>query len=246
MKKKKSNFYKARSTETQYARALRAVAREVGRIIDAFQGDLTLATSGMLAEALRKYSTILTPWARAKAALMLAQVDGQDQRAWRKATKEMSLEIRETVKNTPVGERLQELMNENVKLITSLPTQAAERVHKLVLENFEEQNRSSEIAEEIKRSGKVASSRATLIARTEVARASSLLTQSRAEFVGGEGYIWRTVRDSDVRLDHKKLEGKFIRFDSPPKHDDGMTYHAGQGPNCRCFMEPIIPEELFS
>ena len=136
-------------------------------------------------------------------------------------------------------------MGAQVSLIQSIPTKAAERVHKLVLENFEQQGRASEIAEEIKRSGKVASSRATLIARTEVARTSSLLTQSRAEHVGSEGYIWRTVHDSDVRPSHKKMDGKFVKWNSPPTLD-GMTGHAGQLPNCRCFAEPVIPEELLS
>ena len=174
---------------------------------------------------------------------MIAQSDRQDQRAWAKATKEMSLELRRTVQNTPVGNRLKELMNEQVVLIQSIPTQAAERVHKLVLENVAEQGRASEIAEEIKRSGKVASSRATLIARTEVARTASLLTQSRAEHIGSDGYIWRTAHDSDVRPSHKKMEGKFVKWSSPPTLD-GLTGHAGQLPNCRCFAEPVIPEEL--
>ncbi len=41
--------------------------------------------------------------------------------------------------------------------------------------------RASEIAKEIMRSGDVAKSRATLIARTEVARTARVLTQARAE-----------------------------------------------------------------
>ena len=227
-----------------YARALRATAREVGRIIEAF-GDLDPTKLPPLQAALSRYSEILKPWAKLKAANMIAQSDAQDIRSWRKATKEMSLEIRTAIRETPIGERLQELMGAQVSLIQSIPTKAAERVHKLVLENFEQQGRASEIAEEIKRSGKVASSRATLIARTEVARTSSLLTQSRAEHVGSEGYIWRTVHDSDVRPSHKKMDGKFVKWNSPPTLD-GMTGHAGQLPNCRCFAEPVIPEELLS
>ena len=156
----------------------------------------------------------------------------------------MSLQIRQEIHNAPTGAQFAKLMSEQVKLIQSIPVQAAERVHKLVIENYSEQGRAKEIATEIQRSGKVATSRATLIARTEVARTASVFTQSRAEHIGSDGYIWRTVRDSDVRADHKRLEGKFIRWTDPPHHDDGMTYHAGQGPNCRCYPEPVIPTEL--
>ena len=36
------------------------------------------------------------------------------------------------------------------------------------------------------------------------------------------------------------MEGKFVRWDSPPTLD-GMTGHAGEFPNDRCYPEPVIP-----
>lgn len=239
----KSDFQKAKSTEAEYNRALRGLAAEVGKIIKAF-GDITPEKLPRLSETLRKYAEVVTPWAESKAELMVAQADRQDRRAWYNASQNMSLAMREQIRSTPVGETMRGLMKENVVLIKSLPIKAAERVHKLVIENVSIQGRSAEIAKEIARSGEVTKSRATLIARTEVARASSILTESRATHVGSEGYIWRTVHDSDVRHSHAKLDGKFVRWDDPPT-TDGLTYHAGQGPNCRCFAEPVIPQELF-
>lgn len=243
-RKKKSVFQKARSTEVEYVRSLRSVAREVGKIVNKFFPNGAGTDTHSLNAALEKYSSVLTPWAKSKAATMVEQSNRQDLRAWKSATKEMSLGIRQAITSTPVGQTFSVLMDEQVTLIKSLPLKAAERVHKLVTENLETSGRAKEIADEIKRSGKVTASRATLIARTEVARASSVLTQSRARHVGSQGYIWRTVHDSDVRKSHKKMDGKFVSWDSPPTLD-GLTGHAGQLPNCRCFADPVIPEELF-
>lgn len=239
---KKSAFAKARSTEATYARALRGVAREVGKLIKGF-GTITPEMLPALANTLARYAEVIDPWAKSKAAAMLAQTNRQDKRAWKKATENLSIGIRTAIQTTPIGARMQELMGEQVKLIKSLPTEAAERVHKLVIENVGNQSRAKEIAKEISRSGEVTTSRATTIARTEVARASSLLTQSRAEYVGSDGYIWRTAHDSDVRHSHRKMEGKFVKWDNPPTLD-GLTGHAGQLPNCRCYPEPVIPKEL--
>ena len=56
--------------------------------------------------------------------------------------------------------------------------------------------------------GGTTKARANTIARTEVSRASTMFTQARAEAIGSDGYIWRSSEDSDVRDEHKELNGK--------------------------------------
>lgn len=141
---------------------------------------------------------------------------------------------------------MQLLMHDQVALIKSIPLEAAKRVHDWTLTGIEEATRSREVAAEILRSNEVAASRATLIARTEVARTASKLTESRARYVGSDGYIWRTSGDSDVRESHRQMNGKFVRWDENGGEGahltDGTTCHAGQIYNCRCYPEPVIPE----
>jgi SPP1 gp7 family putative phage head morphogenesis protein len=241
-KLRKRPFDKSRSNAATYARALRKVAREVGRIIEGME-DMTLASSGRISEALRRYAEILDPWARKVAGAMVFEANRADARAWREASKEMGMAIRAEIASTATGQRMRELMAEQVTLIKSLPLEAAERVHQLVMAAQVNSARAKEIAEEINRSGEVTESRAVLIARTEVGRASTVLTQARAEAIGSEAYVWRTAHDSDVRPSHRKMEGKTVRWDDPPVLD-GLRGHAGALPNCRCYPEPIIPDKL--
>lgn len=195
-----------------------------------------------ISDLLAKYAEVLLPWATATASKMLGEVNRRDEQAWFNHANEMSKALREEIRNAPTGARMQQLLAEQVTLIQSLPLDAAKRVHDLTLAGIEDSTRAKEIAKEIKRSTEVSENRANLIARTEVARTASLLTQARAEHIGSEGYIWRTSHDSDVRHSHKEMEGKYVRWDTPPKLSDGTVTHAGQIYNCRCYPEPVIPE----
>lgn len=234
-------FRQAYRAETDYARQLRKIARQVGEIVAGHDGDPV--ESAALRVTLARYADIIRPWAKAAAGRMLADVGRRDASAWAKYTRSMARAVREELDNAPTGEVTRRLMAEQVDLITSLPTDAAERVHRLALESIETGTRADTLAAEIMRTGEVTRSRANLIARTETSRAASAFTQARAEHIGSVAYVWRTARDGDVRPSHRKMEGKPVQWDTPPTLD-GMTGHAGALPNCRCYAEPVLPDQI--
>ena len=162
---------------------------------------------------------------------------------WMEMSNEIGRGLREEIEKADTGQILKVALEAQVHLITSLPREAAQRVHKLTLESLVDSTRTSEIAKEIARSGEVTKSRANLIARTEVARTAAELTQARATAVGVTHYIWRTSGDADVRESHKHMNGKVIEYAKLPEVEPGKFYHAGEFPNCRCYAEVIIPEE---
>lgn len=194
-----------------------------------------------LVEMMRRYSEALGPWAESAAASMVSEVNERSLAVWKASGMQISESLRAEILRAPTGEEMRRLMASQVHLIKSIPTEAAKRVHELTIKGLEDSSRAKEIAAEIMRSGEVAKSRAMLIARTEVARASATLTQARAEYVGSEGYVWRTSKDGDVRPSHKKMNGSLIKWNSPPTLD-GMTGHAGCLPNCRCWADVQLPE----
>ena len=239
-KKRNRNPVRASRAERQYQTSLSQVARQVGSIINGFPaGDP--AAEPTISHMLNRYADLLNDWAVSTASKMLVEVNQQDRKAWAVMTENMSKALRDEIRNAPTGQVMQGLLAEQVTLIKSIPLDAAKRVHELTLQGIEDGTRASEIAKEIQRSGEVSESKAKLIARTEVARTASTLTEARARSVGSEGYIWRTSGDSDVRHSHAEMNGKFVRWDSPPTLEK-MTGHAGCFPNCRCYPEPVIPE----
>jgi SPP1 gp7 family putative phage head morphogenesis protein len=236
---------KARKLEEGYARQLRKVARQIGMIVEGWyaqhEDELDPSALPGLQQQMERYSEILEPWARATAQRIGQEIAIKERRGWAEHARLMSRARREELANAPTGAALKQFLNEQVQLITSLPTDAGQRVHDLTLRGLETSTRASEIAKEILRSGEVTASRATLIARTEVARTASALTMVRAMSIGSNEYIWRTSRDGDVRPSHKKMEGRVCQWAHPPTLSDGTTCHAGQIYNCRCWPEPIIP-----
>lgn len=204
--------------------------------------DGEISNLAALRRSLEGYAEIITPWAAATANFMLADVARRDARMWKQNGVDLGRAVRLELSQGQTGIIHRMLMEEQVALIKSLPLEASTRVHKLATQALASGRRSSEIRKDILRTQEVTEARARMIARTEVSRAASNFTQARAQYAGSEGYIWRTVEDADVRPTHHALNGKFIRWDTPPKTDKGLApYHAGCGPNCRCFAEPVFP-----
>lgn len=238
-RKRRRNPVNIRPAEQKYASRLRKIAAHCETIVNGFPlSDPNSVAS--ITQLLDAYASMLDAWAVQTASNMLMDVALRDERTWKEHAKDLSRGLREEIQRAPTGQVMQELLAEQVGLIKSIPREAAERVHRLAVQGLTDSTRASEIAKEIQRTGEVAKSRANLIARTEVSRTASTLTQARAQHIGSEGYIWR-ISDGDARHSHREMEGKFVRWDSPPTLD-GMKGHAGCLPNCRCYPEPVIPE----
>jgi SPP1 gp7 family putative phage head morphogenesis protein len=196
-----------------------------------------------LQRILGQYSGILQPWAKTVVERMTAEVSQRDIRAWAELGRSIGQSLKKEILNAPTGEALRAEMQEQIKSITSLPIEAAQRLNELTLRGITEGTRTPEIVEAILNSGKVSVSRAKIIARTQVASTASKLTEVRALHIGADSYVWRTSRDTDVRPYHKRLEGKIFQWNNPPIVDkDGRRANVGQDYQCRCWPEIILPD----
>jgi len=239
----RERFSRARLAEKVYGRQLKQIAKQVGVIIKGFAPNGVVRNMTDLNNALQKYAELLRPWAAAVTERMISEVGNRDLHAWKQLGNQTGRSLASELLLAPIRPALKELQKEQVALITSLPTDAAKRVHKLTLEAMLQGSRAAETAKEIMASGHVTESRAMLIARTETTRTATAITKARAVHVGSDGYIWRTAGDSDVRELHRKLEGKLIKWDDPPiAGENGERAHAGAIYNCRCFPEPVLPD----
>lgn len=237
----KNSFQKSHWIAEKYGRQLRDVARQIGRIIDS-HNTMTLSGLQVMQQGIEHYTNILRPWAVSVGKQVAQKLDAQDLSMWRKQSIRIGNKLRDVVENDPAGQVLHDFMARQVHYITSLPTEAAQRVHDLSLEARTGGRRPDEIAAEIARSGEVTASRATLIARTECARTGSLLTETRALAIGATHYQWQTSQDSHVRQSHKEMQGKVCEISNPPLLSDGTRTAPGGTFNCRCTAKIILPD----
>lgn len=233
----------ARRAEVHYSSRLQSVARQVGEIVSGLAPRGFVRSLSALLKVLDDYAEAIEPWAEAAAQYMVADVARRNDKIWRRVSKEMGASLRGEMMHSRQGVVFREAMDSQVELIRSIPTEAGLRVQKLTEEARVSGRRAEDISKEIMRTTEVTQSRARLIARTEVSRTAANLMMARAIAAGSEGYVWRTSKDADVRDTHRAMEGKYVRWDAPPKTDPNLApYHAGCGPNCRCYAAPVLPD----
>lgn len=216
-----------------YARALASLARTVGQV---------MANNGpaQAEDILREYSGTVGAWARSVARDMLFGLEKNNARMFRSLARRMGMDMRMFLDGPGMGEAISKRIEENTRLICTIPLEAAKKAGELAHESLITGMRSEEAAKRLHELGGMSMRRARTIAHTETSKAYTGLTRVRAQSVGSEGYVWRTVRDGAIRPSHRAMEGRFVKWNEPPNLD-GMTGHAGEFPNCRCYPEPVIP-----
>jgi SPP1 gp7 family putative phage head morphogenesis protein len=232
-----------RATET-FERSLARVGEHIGDLIDSYPLMERVGSSELIG-LLHAYAKALRPWARQVSRNMIEDVNARDAETWRTLAKAMSTQLRQDLATTRVGAVMATLMTEQTDLIASLPIEAAQRLQRLTVGGLITGARYAEIQADLERSGEVSKSHAKLIARTEVARTASNLTQARAEVAGAPLYRWRTVDDGAVRPGHRAMEGKICEWAHPPEVNEGgriMYHHPGCVWNCRCWAEILIED----
>jgi SPP1 gp7 family putative phage head morphogenesis protein len=242
----RERFLAGRKAETQYGIRLRQVAKHIGDMVRGIapQGDLfDLTDAFRIVDMLRRYAEILEPWAKVVAARMVADVSQRDAAAWSRHGRLIGRALKQEIMGAPTGEAMRKALAEQAAKITSIPRDAAERLFKLTTEGIVSGTRAKEIAAQIMDSGNVSRSTAMMLARTGVSTTATALTRARAEYVGSDGYIFRTSKDGDVRPSHKKMEGVFVKW-SEPVTLDNWTGHAGEFVNCRCFCEVLLNDKI--
>ena len=143
---------------------------------------------------------------------------------------------------------IEDQVYQNSLLIRTLPTDTADKVTKDIFDLGIQGMRSSQIAKEItKYTDQHAKASARLIARTEVSKTMSAVTEARSKNLGINWYVWRTAEDGDrVRPSHRNMNGVLVNFSDPPSPEAliGLpsvgNYHAGNIWNCRCYEEPLL------
>lgn len=245
---KRSKYLPNKTTQNTYEVQLRKIARHAAALVNAHidpeDPSVILDPVGLQRSA-ALYSEALTPWATVTATKMFTSLDKQNANAYRAYSEKIGVAYKVELHDVH-GNVARDIIGEQVGLIKSIPLDAATRAQDYAYQAAQGGMRADYVAQQIQATTDVTESRATLIARTEIARSNSAINQSRSKSLGITHYIWRTAGDDRVRQSHAELDGTVQSFDNPPTVGDEGQFNAGEVFNCRCYCEPQINvSELF-
>lgn len=236
-----SGFKPHRALENEYYNTLLGVIDRLEEIVQQYYNPLDPTSINRLVQALTKYAKTLKPWAQEVAAGLISQVNYYDVQDWIALSQQLGRKFRQSYRaGDPVFKLAKRLQNDQVDLITSIPKLAAKRAQAMSRKYITEGLRHEDLAKQILATSKVAESRAKCIARTEIAKANTMMVAARAESIGCTQFIWRTAGDEIVRDSHADLNGQVFRFDNPPDIPGEGKHLPGAFPNCRCWPEPLV------
>lgn len=132
-------------------------------------------------------------------------------------------------------EAVDEAVAANIALINSIPQQYLDRVEQAVMASLQAGTLNDTLADELKKIKGVTDSRAKLIARDQLGKINSRLSQIRQQSLGITHYFWSTSHDERVRDRHRRWDGDLIAWDNPP-----IDGHPGQAIQCRCTAIPDL------
>lgn len=196
-------------------------------------------------------SQVYKDWCTELATKVTTQVNEGVSKTWRKAAEkagrgsEIYSKVKEEVKS-PDGVFWLKI-KENARLIQTFPLDVSTPLTEYIAKESLKGRRSEDILKDLeKKFPTTAKSRLRLIARTEVSKTQTALTQSKAVGMGLNWYIWKTSEDERVRGSHAKMLDVLINWNDPPSPErlvgmkDCGKYHAGDIYNCRCYPEPVV------
>lgn len=164
----------------------------------------------------------------------------------------IGIDIKSIITQEDLGDLLQVANGRNASLIKSLADDTVKKVEQAVYQNSLQGNSVKTLRKQLVHEFGVSESRAKLIARDQMSKLNSDLTQARQTQAGVSMYEWLDSSDERVRHSHAEMDGKICKWDDPTVYraDDGswkkrssiggVELHPGQDINCRCNAIGVV------
>lgn len=149
--------------------------------------------------------------------------------------KQTGIDFSSLMNNEALQEAIDEAVAANIALINSIPQQYLDRVEQAVMTSLQAGTLNTTLADDLLKIEGVTKSRAKLIARDQLGKINSRLSQIRQQSLGVTHYFWSTSHDERVRDRHRRWDGDRIAWDTPT-----IDGHPGQAIQCRCTAIPDL------
>lgn len=142
-------------------------------------------------------------------------------------------------------------VQQNVKLIQSIPEKYLGQVETLLIANMRSGMRPSFIVTALQEQFGVTQRDAKRIARDQAGKIQGELAEKQQRGAGFEYFGWEDSDDSRVRTRHREIAEKvtaygkgIYRWDNLPLSDKGLPIKPGSDYECRCIPRPVSAREV--
>jgi SPP1 gp7 family putative phage head morphogenesis protein len=244
---------------TPFERPLRlevAYENAITRLLQHFFKIPTFETWNEAQQLVHEYATTvkyLFGFAQKLASNMITHVGIQNANSWREAAHtagrgSLIYNLLRTEMNQPkMRDRLYFLIQSNAQFISTIPQEVAARTVHHVQQEQMAGRRSEDILHDLAPyMRELKKWQIRRIARTEVAKADTAITRTRAEELNLNWYKWSTSHDARVRKSHRHMSEVLVNWNDAPSPEllvhekNAGSYHAGNIYNCRCIALPVV------
>lgn len=145
------------------------------------------------------------------------------------------VDVEPFIRLTDVNDILQEAIRSNVSLIRDMNARRRASIEQIIYQGFVGRWSKRQLANELAAVMGKSKKRAMRIATDQLHKLSITLDAYRNEQMGILFYDWETQRDSRVRPEHRRRQGKRFAWSVPPPGG-----HPGFEPGCRCHAIPVL------
>lgn len=210
---------------------------------------VTSKSKKLLNELMAKFEKLFSSKAKELADGMLANTLKTSKSTLGSSLKQLSGGVTLNTGVVPKGmeEVSQAIVNENVSLIKSIPSEYIPKIEGAVMRSITTGNGLADLEPEIKKYSGQSDRRVSLLALDQTRKAYNTINKQRMQSIGVKKFEWiHSGGGQHPRISHMKLDGKIFSFDDLPlKGEEGFVngQFPGQAINCRCTMVPVIEFE---
>jgi hypothetical protein len=204
----------------------------------------------------KKYDAIFDSHSKPLATTIISNIDNESKKKAGAGVPNVfqNMNIENVVKGEGLEQDVNQMVDNNINLIKSIPQQYFEDVLKVtndaLFKNvgkgpYEIQQNLQQFSKDIAPISGSVQKRILFISRNETRKNYSTLNTIRQKKLGLKRFIWHhTGAGHTPRKSHMAMSGKEFSYDDPPVIDErtGERGFPGQTYNCHCFAQPIIPD----
>lgn len=223
----------------EWEQGIAAITAEYERSLSALTTDAAPELSGVIVSIENGISQLAVSL-RLRLERWAARIESAHRRRWNATVKQSTgLDVSTLTGPADMRVPLSTVIERNVALVSSVSSQAKDRISSSVFRGLDERKPAREVAAEIREAVAMSRARALRISSDQTGKISETLNEERRREAGLMAWEWVSSHKTNYRPEHAARDGKRYSDDpadgAPPPND-----RPGQLPFCGCTSRAVL------